>query len=54
MAPFHPDPRLTADEKFLEYDEYMIMLKYFRESASYDRMTEMMILFALVTGARYG
>lgn len=43
-----------ADEKFLEYDEYMKMLSYLRESASYDRMSEMMVLFALVTGARYG
>lgn len=47
------DP-VPPDDKFLEFDDYMKLLHYLRESAGYDRITEMMMLFALVTGARYG
>lgn len=47
------DPQ-PADDKFLEYDEYTALLDYLRDNATFNQMTEEMMLFALMTGARYG
>ncbi|WKF85991.1 tyrosine-type recombinase/integrase [Lacticaseibacillus pantheris] len=44
----------SPDEKYLEYADYITILHYLRDSASFDRVTEAMMYFALVTGARYG
>ncbi|MGJ0797999.1 tyrosine-type recombinase/integrase [Lacticaseibacillus paracasei] len=44
----------AADYKFLEYDEYITLLNYLRDNATFNQMTEEMMLFALMTGSRYG
>lgn len=46
-----PEP---ADEKYLEFDDYLVLMDYLHRSANFERMSEMMMLFALTTGVRYG
>lgn len=42
-----------ADEKFLEYDDYQVLLQYVFDNADYPKLYQEYILFALQTGCRY-